>query len=357
MLMKSIESVIFKQGASQAVRHLARPELNTQNPMLRSLFDQVNEEFALAPPLTIHAGDPELLAGYWHGAREAYVVGRAGRAKREAVAAMVSSLNGCPYCETVHSGMFAAASRGNLGTDSAMSPDVRAAQNWAASTLSPGSDALAYPTFEKEDIPQIFGTAAIYHYTNRMVSVFLDERPLPLRGMNTVWGRKIAQRFMAFIAPRMTRADIQPGKSAFGQAAELPREFAWANGQPHVAAGLAHFANACEKAGAEAVPESVRTLVLDHLAHWQGETPPLSRAWLEEATAPLIETHRPAAKLALLSARAPWQVDDHQIAGFRSQIPGDKPLLQTVAWAAFAATRRIAGWFPVPAMAHQEVAS
>ena len=90
----------------------------------------------------------------------------------------------------------------------------------------------------------------------------------------------------------------------------------------------------------------VRALVEKHLAGWRGEHAPLSRAWVEALVTSLDSAHRPIARLALLAARAAYQVDDQLIADFRAVMPDDKALLQTVAWASFAATRRIASWFP-----------
>lgn len=348
MLKKSIEDLIFRKIAPQSVRHLAPPVVDRRDPLLRALYDQVSEEFQLAPPLTIHASDPDLLAGYWHATRETYAVGRAGRAKREAVAAAVSSLNRCPYCETVHGGMFAAAGGGRLDADSPLMADIRAAETWAEATLSPGSEVLANPRINRHDTPQIFGTAAMFHYTNRMVSVFLDESPMPLPGLGTKWGKKVARQAMALIGRRMSTVEVPPGRSAVKKAADLPKEFNWSSGQPHVAAGLAHFAKACEDAGAAAVPKEVRTVVRNHLALWKGEPVPLSRAWLTEPLASLSDRQRPIARLILLTARAPWQVDERVIAEIRASVPSDRQLLQIVAWAAFTATRRIAGWFPVP---------
>ena len=105
-------------------------------------------------------------------------------------------------------------------------------------------------------------------------------------------------------------------------------------------------------AGAEAIPEGVRALVLTHLRGWQGEQSPLSRAWVEQEIAPLSKPMKPAARLCLLTIRAPWQVDGSLIADFRRINPGDRALIQTTAWAAFNATRHTAGWFaPLPPLA------
>lgn len=342
MLMNRIENLVFRHAAQQGIRHLAKPDLDSNDPTLRAVYRQLATEFQTAPPMTLHASAPELLAGYWHASREAYVVNPGGRAMREAVAAEISQLNICPYCETVHAGMFAAAGGSELEDES-----LRAARAWAAATLSPGRDALARPGFSPADIPQVFATAVVFHYTNRMVSLFLEEAPVPLPGMASRMGRAITERAMAMMARRIASHHASPGAAAVQRRADLPEAFTWAMGAPNVAAGLAHFALAAEEAGRESVPEPVRALVQEYLSAWTGGAPPLSRSWLEPFVEPLEPDQRPIARLALLTVSAPWQVDNTVIADFREAAPTDRALVQTAGWAAFAAAMRVGSWFPV----------
>jgi len=348
MLIDAITTQIFRNAAPQAIRHLAKPDLRTRHPVARSVLDQAAREFQMAPPVTIHMADAELMAGLWHAAREAYVVGREGRAMREAVAAAVSKLNACPYCVTVHAGLYAASSQNarTLDETAHLLAEIDAAQKWAAASLSPGSTALREPALSASVIPQVFGTAIVYHYLNRLVSVFLAETPVALPGMNTDLGRRLMHASFAFLGKSIVARDPEPGQCVIQRDAPLPAEFSWAASNPAVSRALAHFALVAERAGHDAVPADVRAIVEYHLGSWRGEQAPISRAWIEGLVAPLDNTHKPAARLALLVARAAYQVDDTLIDGFRAVTPGDKPLLQTVAWASFAAAKRTSSWFP-----------
>ncbi len=333
-----------------AVRHIARPDLNPADARAARLLDQIAREFQLVPPMTLHLADPDLLAGFWHAVREAYVVHPAKRGRREAVAATVSELNACPYCVTVHAAMFASAGGDVTGLQdlTRLDPDTRAACGWARASLSPDSPALLNHRIPAADVPQVFGTAILFHYVNRPVSVFLGETPMALPGMASAPGERLARSLLGLFATRIVNLDPVPGQAVDRIPAELPAAFAWAEADPTVAAGFAQFAAAAEAAGRAALSDPVRELVIDHLAGWRGEAPPLSRAWLEDAVSPLIEADRPAARLALMTARAAWAVDDGLIDAFRAAHQGDTVLVQAVAWAGFAAARRIAGWFPVP---------
>jgi AhpD family alkylhydroperoxidase len=348
MLIHTIENQIFRKLAPRAVRYLQKPDLKTKNALARKVLQQAAAEFQVAPPVTIHLADPALMAAYWCLSREAFVVNARGRAGREAVAAAVSRLNACPYCVTVHSGMFESAGEDprQLDEPSRLPPEIYAAHIFAAATLSPGSKALEHPRVLPADRPQIFATAFLFHYTNRMVSVFLGEAPVALPGMTSAPGRKLAQASLSFFGKRIVQIDPQPGRCASQTAMDLPAAFSWAKPNPFIAGALAQFAANAERAGDETVPAEVRRLVIDHLAGWTGETAPLSRGWVEQLAAPLKEHYRPAAQLALVAARAPYQVDDSLIRDFRQIQTGDRALMQTVAWASFAAARRIANWFP-----------
>lgn len=289
-MMKAIENLIFRNAAPQAIRHLAKPDLSSNDPVLRRVLDQAAREFQVAPPLTIHSADPELLAGLWHATRETYVARAAGRARREAVAAAVSSLNACPYCVTVHAGLYAAAAGDAraLENPKSLPPDIAAAHSWALASLSPGSNALAQHSFPVAVIPQIFGTAVLYHYINRLVSVFLVDAPVALPGMKTAVGRKIMHGAFAFLGKSMIASDPVPGQCAVRRDAVLPPEFSWASSHEEIARALAHFAMTAQRAGEDAVPAAVRTVVEHHLETWQGERPPISRAWIESLVAALL---------------------------------------------------------------------
>jgi hypothetical protein len=120
----------------------------------------------------------------------------------------------------------------------------------------------------------------------------------------------------------------------------VPGDFGWATPDPAVAQAFARLAAATDVAGERALPPEVRALVESHLDEWDGEPPPLSRSWLSSEPA--------AARLALLSALAPWQVDDALIESHRATGAAEADILGTVAWAAFSAARRLGAWAAYP---------
>jgi hypothetical protein len=91
-----------------------------------------------------------------------------------------------------------------------------------------------------------------------------------------------------------------------------------------------------------ALPASARAIISEHLAVWDGAAPPLSRSWVGQAVAGLGEPEAAAARLGLLAALASYQIDQSVVAAYRRHYPGDASLVAALAWASFAAARRIA---------------
>lgn len=334
--------------ADRSLRYLVRPDYTKLEGLAAAVVNQAAGDFLAAPPLTLHLPNPNLLAGVWALGRECLTADRSSRALREAVAAAISSLNTCPYCAGVHSGMLHGLNRPDLAEAflfgrELKDPAIISAVQWAKATLSPDADILRAPPFSLDEAPPVIGTAVFFHYVNRMVNVFLDPSPFGVKtGAN--WSRSAASRlFGKAVRPRLTRQNLLPGQflTAAPDAA-LPREIAWAQSNPHVFGGALRFASAAEEAGLETVDPEVRKLVLKRIENWNGETPGLG--WIEPLVAPLDNARRPAARLALLVALASHQVTGPVVDGFRQRQPSDRDLVNLCAWASYAAVKRIAGW-------------
>jgi len=182
VILHAIENQLFRKVAPFTIRHIQRPDLDTDDPLVRKVLEQVSHEFQVAPPLTLHQPAPLLMAGVWGLMRETFVVHSEGRVIREAVAAAVSQLNECPYCVDVHASMHASAGGDDiLANELATGTSASAlAYQWASATLTPDADVIRNPPIPSDDIPQVFGTAICFHFINRMVNIFLDDAPMPM---------------------------------------------------------------------------------------------------------------------------------------------------------------------------------
>jgi AhpD family alkylhydroperoxidase len=313
------------------------------------VYDGLEHEFGVhAEPITLHSPAPELCAGAWSVCRETLVAaGKVDRMVKEAVATAVSSVNRCPFCVDAHAAMLAAG--GHYGVARRMEEGdyetikdrrIHEIAHWALATRSPGAQILRKPPFRSQEAPELISTAVLFHYINRPVNVFLDDTPFPLGGSfkaGSLWiaGRRF-RRFTESRPPAGATLDLLPE-------AELPEDMAWASGSVVLAGAWARFAAAVDRAAERALPVEVRARLLARLRSWQGEDPGLRSDWVKESLEGLAPENRPAGRLALLSAIAPYRVDADLIESYRDGRP-DPDLVAAVAWPALVAARRVASW-------------
>lgn len=341
-----------KNDAGPTVRHRRTAAEAEAGGLVEAVYKQMAREFAIVPPLTIYSVVPEILAGVWCVAREAFVVGAEGRARREAVAAAVSLTNSCTYCVDVHTSMLHAKAEHDLATGLLTETGAANAARadpliaWALATGTAGAAVLDHPPFSIAETPRIFGTAAIFHFVNRMVNIFLDASPMPVRFHSTTIRSAIGRLLGATLGKRLVFVEAEPGLSLNLLAdRELPEEFRWATPDAAVAGALARMSHAIETHGEAVLPLSVRTAVRTYIAGWNGGDPGMSRKWLDDATTSLPgEAERVAAQLALLAALASYRVDDGLIDRFRTHYPDRRHLIAVTAWGSFEAVRRLSTW-------------
>lgn len=355
MTMQDLSNLVFQTLAPRDIRYVKPPNIKRLDGLARDVSRQMAAEFQVVPPVVLHHAVPRLMAGLWAVSREAYVADQAGRALREAVGAGVSEINQCPYCVDVHVAMLhglgdeAAAQALDGGKLGGMNDEMKCAVEWAKATLTPFSPILKDQPFLAAQAPKIIGTALAFHYINRMVHLFLPASPLPIPSSLTWLKRRAGAVFGKTVG--RTVATLEAGKGRFplaGEAATLPAEFGWAKADARIAAAFALFAKVAEEAGSIHLDAPVMALVMDHIVRWQGEAPGMGRKWVEQAVRDLPEAQRPAARLALLTAFASYQVTAADIAAFRAQHPTDTALIGVTGWASYQAMRRISSWLHAP---------
>jgi AhpD family alkylhydroperoxidase len=352
--MISLEKIIADQGV-KSVRYVTAVTPEQAQGLVAEVYEQVKREYVLAPPLMLHSPAPQVLAAVWCSLRESFLFGQVPRHYKEAISAAVAVTNRCPYCIDAHSaalyglsapGVAEAIDRGEL--NKIKDKRLRDLLAWAPATRSPGAEVLCNPPFTAQETSEIIGTVVGFHYTNRMVNIFLNDSVLPLpsslgmlRGaLRRMTGSLLRKQFRAPASSRQLN-DSFPDTT-------LPHDLSWAEATPAQTVAWARLNAAMEQAGRDVLSDAVCNLVLEHLDSWQGEDPGLSRAWVERAVIGLDESAKPAARLTLLTALASYQVDDGVIDAFRANVPSDESLIKATAWASYVAARRVGSWLKEP---------
>lgn len=368
MAGKKMRTLLGQLGLTQ-VRHVSAVRLRAAPPLVREVYGQVEADFGvLAPPVALHAPAPRVLAASWLMLRETLLMtGRLERPVKEAVATAVSRANTCPFCVTVHnntlSGLtvhddtlpgLAGPAEMLLTADGQLGPGtdvaVRAATAWAADSMTEPGAAQHQPVCQADQAPELIGTAVLLHYLNRMVNVFLGEVPLPPGVPKFMLGR--VMRTLGGMIRAAAREPHPPGMSLqLLPSASLPGDLSWAAADSVVAEAFARACAAIDEAAARSVPDVVKDAVTAELAGWHGEPRGPSRAWVEDRVTGLPYARRAAARLALLTAFASYQVDHTVIEQVRRDGTSDAEMIELTAWASLAAARRAGGWIPVGAPA------
>lgn len=347
--------IMMKQVETRSIgliKYVQPVDVTTASGKLAEAFEQMRRDFGMVVSLVLlHSPVTELFYGVWAVLRETLLVGNVPRNLKEAVSATVSKINECPFCVDAHTIMLHALAEHEAveailqgQKDQIKNPEVQAMIEWASASRTPDSPLLGTPPFTPADAPEIIGVAVAFHYLNRIANIFMDGVALPvparLTGLKRVINQLSGSLLKDWMAPQSS-----PGESlSFLPDAPLPADLAWAAPIPSVAGAYARLAAAVEAVGQRSLPATVQALVQRQVQSWQGADPGLSRRWLEEAIAGLDEAHKPAARLALLTALASYQVDDGIITAFRTHHPGDEALIGAVAWASFTAARRAGVW-------------
>jgi AhpD family alkylhydroperoxidase len=331
------------------IRHVEPVRKARASGLVREVYAALEREFALVPPLTILSPSPAILAGAWVATREVFIVDPAHRAAREVVASGVSLANACPYCVEVHSAMLDGSGQHDVADEirsAASGATGNALLDWARASRQPGDKALAILPFSPDLAPQMLGTAVLFHFINRMVSVFVADSPAPVPLRSSPVRKLFGRAFGGTVGKHLLRVEARPGEAlALLPPASLPPQFAWAAGNPVIAAALARFNAAVEAEGQRLVPARVRELLELRLAQWRGEAMPLGSGWLYSAMVKIVDPDEVvSAELVLLTAFAPFTVSGAVIARFRDHHADDEVLIATCAWASLATTRRIVSW-------------
>lgn len=322
--------------------------------LVAAVYEQIAADFILADgPLMSLSPVPELLAAAWSLLRESQVAGLAPRVDAEAVAAAVSAANHCRFCVDAHTALVHAAGdhalaeaiwRGQTPAD----PNRAALVAWAAATARRDAVGRIAPPVLADQAAEYIAVALVTHFLNRMVSSLLNENVLPGRLGELALVRRVAGGALG----RAVRRRPPAGESLPLLGAVAARRPAWA-GETPVATAYAALA-AAAATGASLLGRPARDLIDSVLADWDGSPSLLGTRRPAELLATLPPRDRSGVRIALLTALAPYDIADADIAAWRAHEPGDASLIRLGAFGAMAAVERIEHWtvaaFPAAAL-------
>lgn len=352
MIPKALKPRFFDALSNVTGRYVKPEPYHKADGLVKEVYDQVADEFFINGPMTTHAVRPELLAGVWMAEREILLTDqKLSREDKEALGVTFSQVNGCSYCEDLINSVVYGAEEQELAElmryrrqGDIKDTKTRLLHAWAQSSYDQDAAILVNPPFSADEAPEVIGTAMMLNYFNRYVRVFFSGTPLAVPFSSRTL-KSLLYRLTGIELHESVVRRLEPGGSInlLGPA-ELPTELAWAESNATISEALSRWSFVADAAAREMISPKVRSLVQNELEAWQGEPMGLSRAWLDPKVTGLDDASAAAARLALLTALSPAQMSDDIVAAYRKHFDGDSALIVTVAWAAFVASRRVAGW-------------
>jgi AhpD family alkylhydroperoxidase len=307
---------------------------------IAQVYAQLADDFGMArmPVFMTLSPASDVLAATWAAMRESLLAGRAPRTGKEVVAVAVSQANRCPFCVDAHTTLLHATGDHRLAEAVArgQAPDDPAHARllgWAMATRGP--DAAAPPA-PADLAPEYIGTAMAFHFINRIASALLTDNLLPANLQKSRLVRSAAGR--AFSRTARRRLPVGASLPLLAGLPAVPVS-PWAAGTP-IGTAFAVL-RAAAGAGGELLSDNARATILDTVAAWDGEHPPMGTHWLEQSLVALPAPDRPAARLALLAALAPYRITDAHVSTWRAGSGTDTDLVRLIAFGAITATDRV----------------
>jgi AhpD family alkylhydroperoxidase len=313
--------------------------------LLGDIYNQIRHDFgAVVEPFAVHSISPRLLAAVWSVCRESDLVGVVPRQIKEAVAVTISKMNRCSYCVDAHLVMLHALKAHSTARE--LEHDRFNRLSDYAPSLFAGAGAMCAPrppaAFTGQEIPEMIGTAVFFQYINRMVTILLDDTPLPF---SQRWLRGLLMRGGGWFHSFAARRPKTPGDSlAFLPDVPLPDDLAWASASPALSGALARLSHEIEQQGHAALPSETITFASEFIQKSEIEAHCFDRASVELAIQHLNPAQSNSARLVLLTALAPHEVDEKVIRAFADPAQDQEKLLGALSWASFTAARQIGSW-------------
>lgn len=342
LLPRRLRFWLFDRLSVKTMRYVTAVPSRKAKGLTRRLYDMIARDFFINGSLTSRSRVPDLLAAIWVAGRETIVVDdQLDRTSKEAITALMSGINDCPYCgdmliSLVHAGGEHDVATAVFASDLQGIEDPRMKERlaWVEAVSTRGVTDLPPVPFTPGELPEVLGSMMAMADINRFSHVVMDGSPVSLPGRLQGWILRLLSGELR--STKVTAAE--PGRSLdLLEPAALPDDLAWAASNPRIADALARWTAAVEREATGVVSPAVRACVEANLAGWQNEQMPISRAWVEDEVAGLEGEDRDIARLALVLAKASYQVSESLVTPLLAG--GEERFIRILAWASFTAAR------------------
>jgi len=350
VLPRRLRLWLFEILSLKTMRYVHAIPRRKATGLVAQVYDMIEGDFFINGSLLSRSRVPALLAGIWTAGRESVLVDdHLDRTTKEAMNAVLSQVNDCPYCgdmliSLVHAGGIHDAASSIFAEDEGhiTNPTLRKRLSWVKSIATPGSRMDLPVPFTAEELPEAIAALMAMSDINRFSHVVMDGSPVTAPfGIHCV--KAAALRLFGDQLKATHVKPLTPGRAlSLLPPALLPADMQWAAPNPRIADALARWTAAVERETVGIVSMDVQELVTRNLQHWNGELMPLSRGWVNPEVGALTGRGRAIARLALVLAKAPYQVDESLVEDVLVEDRREESFIRILSWASFCGARRFA---------------
>jgi AhpD family alkylhydroperoxidase len=348
MLREKIRHALFDSMSVKTMRFVRTVPTREAKGLTKQVYDMIREDFFKNGSLTSRSKVPELMAAIWTAGREAMLVeDKVDLTTKDAISAVLSQANDCPYCEDmlvslVHAGGEHEAAQNIFAQNDLQAADATLQKRlkWVRAIATPGIDETPPTPFTTEQLPEVLGTLMGMSDINRFSHVVMEDSPVGAPfGLQAV--KAVALRIFGSELEVTRQIPLEPGRAlSLLPPAPLPEDMHWAKPNPRIADALSRWAATVERETKEVVSPEVKRVVGASLQNWRGEQMPISRSWVNAEVEGLDDADAAIARLAIVLAKAPYQVDAKMAEAVLGDDRDEARFIRILAWASFSGARR-----------------
>jgi hypothetical protein len=350
MLPSKIRYWLFDRLSIQTMRYVSAVPTRKSQGLTKLVYTMIQEDFFKNGSLTSRSKVPELMAAIWTVGRESMLVpDKVDRTTKDAISAVLSQINICPYCEDMLISLVHAGGRPETANDifiqndfSASDKTLRRRLEWVKAIATPGNDQIPETPFSDEQLPEIIGTLMAMSDINRFSHVVMEDSPVPAPfGMRSV--KSLALKLFGSELKVTRQVPLVQGRALdLLPPAELPSDMQWTKANPRVASAVSRYTQAVEHEGAKAISSTARKAIIESLNKWNGEEMPIDSSWIDHEIERLIGEDKAIARLAIVVGKAPYRVTGKMVYDVLGEDRNEERFIRILAWSSFASARRVA---------------
>ena len=350
MLPKRFRFWLFEALSLTTMRYVHAIPRHKATGLVAQVYDMIEDDFFINGSLISRSKVPNLMAAIWTAGRESILVDdHLDRTTKEAMNAVLSQVNDCPYCGDMLVSLVHASGKHDEASSifseneaEITNTTLRNRLTWVKSIATPGSKIDMPVPFTAEETPEAIAALMAMSDINRFSHVVMDGSPVraPL-GLQSA--KAAALRLFGGELRATHVKSLTAGRAlSLLPPAPLPIDMQWATPNPRIADALARWTAVVERESSLVVSPAVREFVVCNLQRWNGELMPLSRSWVDSEAKELSGQDRAIARLALVLAKAPYQVDEGLVEDVLNHDRSEGRFIRILAWASFSGARRFA---------------